>query len=183
MFAFTKIQANNRTSKDSHPYAASSRVHGGDGTPLANLGVIYFGCVEACSKNVNLLLELNPNLKYSVPVDPSNPPTAYSMSCRTAAPSVDLLASIVAPGVQQSVRGSYLSTVRTRSEPLKPPTAHMHPCHVKTRIKTRKKTIVTRYHFIQNIYNIVFQTQTTRFDISLQATFVGHSWLATIKVM
>ena len=61
------------------------------------------------------------------PVVPSNPPTAYKQLFMTAAPSVDLRASIIGPLDHVSLTGSYFSTLLTRREPLKPPTAHIQP--------------------------------------------------------
>ncbi|KAF4521715.1 hypothetical protein B566_EDAN012163, partial [Ephemera danica] len=46
---------------------------------------------------------------------------------RTATPSVDRLASILAQLIHWSVTASYTSTVRTLREPLKPPTAYTRP--------------------------------------------------------
>ena len=70
------------------------------------------------SAEINLLLELD------IPEEPSKPPTAYMRSFNTATPSVLLLASILEQAVHVSFTGSYMSTVRTLRDPLKPPTAY-----------------------------------------------------------
>lgn len=53
--------------------------------------------------------------------------TAYIQLLSVATPSVDRRASILAQDDHESLDGSYTSTVRTRKDPLKPPTAYTFP--------------------------------------------------------
>lgn len=62
-----------------------------------------------------------------VPILPLKPPTAYSRSASTAAPSVLRLSCMLATALHWSLTPSYTSTVRSRSELLKPPTAYTRP--------------------------------------------------------
>lgn len=62
-----------------------------------------------------------------VPMLPLKPPTAYSKSASTAAPSVLRLSCMLATELHWSLPPSYMSTVRSRRELLKPPTAYTRP--------------------------------------------------------
>lgn len=77
-----------------------------------------------------------------VPMLPLKPPTAYSKSANTAAPSVLRLSCMLATELHWSLPPSYMSTVRSRRELLKPPTAYTRPA-TETMPGHTHKTVLT----------------------------------------